>query len=208
MGSYWPLALPALAGVLLYVQVHLEDRYLGSFLTILCLFPFAALVSIADRVPARAIRIASVILVIGAVLNLAIVDRDAFAHLRYHNTFAQNGQWKLGLAMERAGMHPGDGIAVIGGPNASCTWAYIAHLRIVAEMGGEPFDQRHPVPADTVSPITRFWRANPEEQQQIIDTFRQSGARAIIASEKPADITAPTGWQLLPDTNTWLFNLQ
>lgn len=204
----WPLFVPALVGVLLYVQVHLEDRYLGSFLTILCLLPFAALALIADHVPAKLMTALSVLLIAGAACNFAIVNRDVLAHLRNHYTYFENPQWKLGLAMERAGLQPGDGIAVVGGPNASCTWAYIAHLRIIAEMGGKPFDQRHLDPPETPSPVSAFWHASAQEQQQIIDIFRSTGARAVIASEKPAEISAPSGWKLLPDTKTWIYRLQ
>ena len=208
MAAQWPFFVPALIGVLLYIQVHLEDRYLGSFLTILCLLPFVALASIADRVSAKMMTAISVLLIAGAVCNFALVNRDVLSHLRNHYTYAQNPQWKLGMAMERAGMRPGDGIAVIGGPNASCTWAYIAHLRIIAELGGEPFDQRHPVPSDRPSPVSVFWHALPADQQKALDILHSTGARAAIASEKPAEISTPAGWELLPGTDTWIYLLQ
>ncbi len=208
IGRNWPMILPAALGVLLYVQVHLEDRYLGSFLTILCLAPFAALACMIDRVPRKLAAAISILMALGAVANFAIVNRDVLDHIRRHVTYAQNSQWKLGLALERDGMLPGDGIAVIGGPNASCTWAYIAHLRIVAELGGEPFDQRHPVPTDQPSPISVFWHSSPEEQQRVVDIFRQTGARAVIVSEKPAETTEPVGWHQLPGTETWIYQLQ
>ncbi|HEY9125921.1 MAG TPA: hypothetical protein VIM62_02285 [Acidobacteriaceae bacterium] len=208
IGHSWLLMLPAAIGVLLYIQVHLEDRYLGSFLTILSLAPFAALACVFDRLPAKLVTALSVLMVLGAAANFIYVNRDVLAHLRTGYTYAQNPQWKLGLAMERAGMRPGDGIAVIGGPNASCTWAYIAHLRIIAEMGGEPFDQRHPAPPDEPSPISRFWHASAEEQKEIVDIFRTTGARAVIASEKPDEISAPAGWHPLPNTQTWIYPLR
>ena len=204
----WPLFLPAAMGVLLYIQVHLEDRYLGSFLTILALAPFAALACMLHRIPARQVTALSLLLAVGAIANFAVVNRDVIVHLRNHFTYAQNPQWRLGMALERAGMRPGDGIAVIGGPNASCTWAYIAHLRIVAEVGGAPFDQQHPVPLDRPSAISRFWHAPAEEQQRVIGILRTTGARAVIASEKPAEVSAPAGWHLLPGTGTWEYLLQ
>lgn len=204
----WPLLLPAAIGVLLYIQVHLEDRYLGSFLTILSLGLFAALARLFHRLPAKLVTALSLLLPLAAIANFAVVNRDALAHLRSHYTYAQNPQWKLGMALTRAGLEPGDQMAVIGGPNASCTWAYVAHLRIIAEMGGEPFDQQHPVPPDQPSPISRFWHAPAAEQQRIVAILRTTGARAIIASDKPAAVTAPAGWQLLPGTTTWIYHLQ
>ena len=208
VGAYWPFFVPAVVGVLLYVQVHLEDRYLGSFLAILCLLPFVVTARLLPKVPAKMQMLVLAVLIVGAALNFLIVDRDVIAHIRNHYTYEQNPQWKLGLAMERAGMRPGDEIAVVGGPNASCTWAYIAHLRIVAELGGEPFDQRHPVPAGTEGPIAAFWHSPPQLQQQIVSVFRQTGARAAIASEKPEEISPPAGWQQLPGTNTWIYRFR
>jgi len=97
----------------------------------------------------------------------AVIDRDVFAHLRSHYTYTQNPQWRLGLALEREGLKPGDGIGVVGGPNASCTWAYVAHLRIVAELGGEPYDQRHPIAENAEENAARFWHSSPELRQKM-----------------------------------------
>jgi hypothetical protein len=145
------------------------------------------------------------VMALGAVFNYTIVDRDVLAHVRNHYTYAQNPQWKLGLALQRAGLKPGDEMAVVGGPNASCTWAYIAHLRIVAELGGDTYDQHHPVPPNTESPISKFWHDPPGMQQKIVDVFQQTGAVAVIASEKPQTVNAPQGWQRLEGTETWIY---
>ncbi|HTJ30125.1 MAG TPA: hypothetical protein VL346_06480 [Acidobacteriaceae bacterium] len=208
MGRNWVWMLPAAIGILLYVQVHLEDRYLGSFLTILVLAPFVAAAFLFDRLPAKLVMGLSVLMAVGAAANFAIVNRDVLAHMRSGYTYAQNPQWKLGLALERAGLRPDDAMAVVGGPNASCTWAYIAHLRIIAEVGGEPFDQHHPVPSDESGPISHFWHATAEEQGEIVSVLRTTGARAAIVSEKPAEISAPAGWHPLPGTQTWIYWLQ
>jgi hypothetical protein len=139
-GRLWPFYLPALLAIALYVQVHLEARYLGSFLAILCLTPFVT-ASVAKTMPSPKIQwLVLLVMAAGAVLNYAVEDRNVFANLRHHYTYRDNPQWKLGLGLERLGLQPGDGIGVVGGPNASSTWAYIAHLRIVAELGGNPYD--------------------------------------------------------------------
>jgi hypothetical protein len=200
----WPFFMPALVGVLLYVQVHLEDRYLGSFFAILCLLPFIAILK---TMPSHKVqRLILAVMGIGAVLNYAVIDRDVFAHLRSHYTYTQNPQWRLGLALEREGLKPGDGIGVVGGPNASCTWAYVAHLRIVAELGGEPYDQRHPIAENAEENAARFWHYSPELRQKILDVFQQTGAVAVIVSAKPAEIITPQGWQQVTGTETWIYH--
>jgi hypothetical protein len=209
IGKAWPCWVPAVVGILLYVQVHLEDRYLGSFLAIMCLIPFVTAAALPDRLPRWAQPGVLIVLAAGALLNYTIVDRDVLAHMRDHYTYAQNPQWKLALALERAGLKPGDKMAVVGGPNASCTWAYIAHLRIVAELGGEPFDQQHPVSPSVPDPIKAFWHDPPALQQKIVETFQQqTDAAAVIVSEKPSDVSAPPGWQHLEGTVTWIYRLR
>jgi hypothetical protein len=204
----WPFYLPAVIGIALYVQVHLEDRYLGSFLTILCLLPFVPIASLRNMPSRKTQTWVMSVMALGAFLNYTIVDRDVLAHVRKHYTYAQNPQWELGIALERAGLKPGDEMAVVGGPNASCTWAYIAHLRIVAELGGDPYDQHHPVPPGTEDEISKFWHDPPDAQQKIIDVFRQTGSVAVLASAKPPAVNAPPGWQHLEGTETWIYRLR
>ncbi|MFT4114977.1 hypothetical protein [Silvibacterium sp.] len=207
----WPLYLAGVVGILLYVQVHLEDRYLGSFLNVLCLTPFAA-AALYARLPAARVRtLVCVVLGVGAALNLAIVDRDVLDHLRHRYTYAQNPQWRLGLGLARLGLAPGDRVAVVGGPNAQCTWAYVARVRIVAELGGDPYDQLHPSGHPTDQEIHQFWSAAPEDQRRILGLFRQAGAVAVIAPVTAAD-HAPAkqagGWHPVPGTNSWVYFLK
>jgi hypothetical protein len=204
----WPFYLAALVGVLLYVQVHLEDRYLGSFFAILCLLPFVA-VAMMHIMPSRKVQAwILAVMGVGAILNYALVDRDVLAHLRSHYTYAENPQWKLGLALQHEGLRQGDGVGVVGGPNASCTWAYIAHLRIVAELGGEPYDQHHALPESGELVVAKFWHSSPASQQQIVSLFRHAGAVAIVASAKPAEMDTPQGWRQVPGTDTWIYRFQ
>jgi hypothetical protein len=205
--SFWPFYLPALLGILLYVQVHLEDRYLGSFLAILCLLPFVTVVALGG-LPSRKTRTQIfAIMTLGAALNYLLVDRDIFSHIAHHYTYAENPQWKLGMGLQRLGLKPGDEVAAIGGPNASCTWAYIAHLRIVAELGGDPFDQRNPHPAPAGAEVQEFWRGSPALQGKILTLFRDAGAVAAVASNKPSDVSIPAGWQRVDGTDTWVYLL-
>ena len=203
----WPFYLAALAGIALYVQVHLEDRYLSSFFVILCLVPFVLTVMLREMPPRRTQRLVMAVMALGAALNFVLVDREVLSHIRQHYTYAQNPEWRLGLALARAGIKPGSEMAAVGGPNASSTWAYIVHLRVGAELGGDPYDPHGPLPGvpDTVQ---LFWHSSPALQQKVLEQFRQAGAVAAIASDKPADLAAPPGWEHLDGTGTWLYRLQ
>lgn len=204
----WPLYLAALLGILLYVQVHLEDRYLGGFLTVLCLAPFVAAM-LYGRLPRAGLGVAvCAVMGLGAVLNCVLVDRDVLIHLRHHFTYARDPQWILGTDLPRMGLHPGEAVGVVGGPNAQCTWAYIARVRIVAELGGGPYDQLHPYTGPAEPEVHAFWSAPPAEQRHILALFYQAGAAAVVApitpSDKPPTQTEP-GWQHAPGTDSWVY---
>ena len=202
----WPLFTPALLGIAFYVVVHLEGRYLGSFLAILCLLPFATL-CLLDKMPSRKIQIrALTVLAVGAALNLAVVDRPLFQNLRHHSIYSDDPEWRLGMDLRQMGLKRGDAIASVGGPNASSTWAYIDGLRIVAELGGQPFDPRNPSAgaAENDAAAPTFWRDPPAVQQKILSLFRAAGAIAVTAPGKPPGVGAP-GWQRAKDTNIWVY---
>jgi hypothetical protein len=204
-GRLWPFYLSALLAIALYVQVHLEARYLGSFLTTLCMLPFVTTIGL-GRMPLIGVRKAVLlIMTAGALLNYAYVDRDVFTNIRHHYTYKDNPEWKLGMGLQRLGLEPGDGLGAVGGPNASCTWAYIAHLRIVAELGGNPYDQHHPAEGMSGNEQQVFWHSSPAMQAKILELFKQAGAVAVIAAGKPADVNQPPGWQQVNGTETWVY---
>ena len=201
----WPFYLAALLGIVLYVQVHLEDRYLGSFLATLCLVPFVTAAEQRALPSRKTLPLIFVVMALGSALNYMLVDRDVFLHIRHHYTYAENPQWKLGVGLQNLGLKPGDEVAAVGGPNASCTWAYLAHVRIVAELGGDPFDQLHPIAGPTNQEVGQFWHGSPALQAKILELFHDAGAVAAVASDKPADVSTPPGWQHVDDTNTWVY---
>jgi hypothetical protein len=210
MRRLWPFYLSAALGIALYATVHLEDRYLGSFLATLCVLPFVAAATM-PGFPSRKTRQGALFaMALGTVLNLAIVDRDVLSHIRHHYTNVQNPQWKLGLYVRNAGFKPGDEMAVVGGPNASCTWAYIAHTRVVAELGGDPFDPHQPDKQGIGETMGKepqiFWGDSLEERQKILTAFKQAGAVAVIAPSKPANADA-AGWQHVDGTDFWIRRL-
>ena len=205
VGRVWPFYLPALLAIALYVQVHLEARYLGSFLTILCLSPFVT-TTVRGSMPSTKIqRLVLLVMTAGAVLNYVIVDRNVFANIRHHYTYVENPQWKLGMGLQRLGLEPGEEVGVVGGPNASCTWAYIVHLRIVGELGGNPYDAHQPMEGLAGNEEQEFWHSSPAKQAEILGLFHEGGASAVIASRKPAGIDVAPGWQHVDGTDTWVY---
>jgi hypothetical protein len=217
--SYWPFFLPPLLAVGLYIWVHLEDRYVASFLGCFALLPFVSLC--ASKKPlSRALRGSVLgILVLTAIGSLWNANGDAYKRALHGQPYTENSEWQLAAYLKRDGLKAGDKVGVIGGPNLHCTWAYLNGLRIVAELGGVPYDP-HPVAgvdhwygyhpmspdADGMSPDVGgepFWDASPEMQAKIMQLFKQSGAVAVIAPAKTPDGNLP-GWEHVPGNSRWV----
>ena len=93
--------------------------------------------------------------------------------------------------LHRLGVQPGDDVAVIGYAFESY-WARLARVKIVAEMFGWEADP--------------FWRGSPSFQSRIIEAFRSTGAKAIVAEDVPP-YARFKGWQQINDTNYYIYLL-
>lgn len=214
--SFWPFFLPPLLAVGLYVLVHVEDRYVASFFGCLALLPFISLCSTKKHL-SRALQGSVLgILVLMTIVSLFKANSVAYESALHRRSYSDDPQWKLAAYLEQGGLKPGDKVGVIGEWNLRCTWAYVNGLRIVAELGGAPYDP-HPVAGvdhwydnhhkESQNPGEElFWNASPETQAKIVQLFKQSGAVAIIAPAKSPDGNVP-GWEHVPGSPMWLHRL-
>jgi len=197
--SAWPLFLPSLLALLLYIQVHLEARYVSAFLAILAMIPFLA----ARRLsyPTRAVVVA--ILLLGTVADLYPILRLPARRALAHTDMQSEGQWIVAHFLTQSGLKPGDKVASVTTLNdIRCTWAYAAGLHVVADIGNDAFD-----PQLQHEDFNRFW-TDPATQQDVLRLFREQGAVAVIApSVSPRALPLTPAWQHIPDTNAWILRL-
>ncbi|HEV2275716.1 MAG TPA: hypothetical protein VGR96_16200, partial [Acidobacteriaceae bacterium] len=211
--SCWPIFLPALLAIGMYVASHLEDRYLAGYLATLAVVPFAALSALQPELPRRRSAIILSVLALAAAASLATADRAAFAAALHHKAYSDDPEWRLAAYLREEGLQPGDKVGAIGGPNAECTWAYVDGLRIVAELGGLPYDP-HPGPhahwwsnrkQNPDSSAEDFWRSSAETQASILKLFQGTGAVAVIAPARSPQANAP-GWKSAPGSGVWVYH--
>lgn len=204
--ALWPVFVPAVLAIALYVPVHLEDRYLGSFLAAIGLIPVALIADVRNELPRGLVGILVGIVALGAIVTLATYDRQVFSAAFHHQDYHDNSDWRLAEYLRNSGFGPGGKVAAVGGPSASCTWAYLDGLRIVAEMGGEPYDPQHPSPDPPGTTERVFWSSGPQMQQKVLQLFKQSGAAVAVAPGKPPELQLPQ-WDHVPGTSWWVSRL-
>jgi hypothetical protein len=190
----WPILIPALAGIALYLQVHLEPRYLPAFLLALAAAPLAVFLLRSERWPSYVATAVLAVLVAGAGATLLKLDHSTMKAARHHIRYSDSSQWVLARYLQQHGLNPGDQVAVIAGPSNHCTWAHVDHLRIVAELEADIY-----APDGTGEHM--FWDATPQAQQEMLDVFAQAGAKEVIARVvEPKEMATP-GWTSLPGTD-------
>lgn len=187
----WPIAGSSLLGILYYLPVHLEGRYLTGMLLVL---GTCAILAVPGDLPRPAIRTALALLCLGFLTELAVYQGPVWRNLLHHKAPENNIEWQMGRAASGQHLPPDAPVGVIAWtPNLHCDWAYIAHLQITSEIASGPdYDQ--------------FWRLPPDRQAATLATFRRAGAVAVFVNGKPPGRGGPE-WRELDGTPLWMARL-
>lgn len=184
----WPLLIPAVVATCLYLLVSVEPRYVAPFfvLVILGLFPGVLLQSPTDNAKRSAIGavVVASCLVIPAAL-LVVYHVAGYPHGENGALFVQVGE-----SLNKAGVRPGEEVAIIGDSSDGCRWARMARVRIVAQILREDVDD--------------FWRvSDPRIKKEVYDAFARAGVKAVVAEQAPPS-AGSSDWQRLGDTQYYV----
>ena len=183
----WCLFVPSILGIAMYIQVHLEGRYIAAFIAILALTPFL----IFEIPRLRAVILA--VVVAGTAANLTL----QFRHTNLH----PSDQWTIASYLTQSGLRPGEKVATVTTLNQiRCTWAYASGLHIVADIGNDAYS-----PQNQQQDFNLFW-TGPAIQQDVFKLFREQGAIAVIVPVATTPALSPD-WQQIPNTQAWVHRL-
>jgi hypothetical protein len=198
------------AGLLIYLMVWVEARYVASFWAILLLVAWfwmlAAQRDMSGRNsfrPSRSLIFSIFILGCAATLlaNQHDEDRNVLGNALHHKTMLNSQQWRAGLYLRRIGMAPGDKVATISDIESAirCTWAYIDNLRIIGQL-----DTDTVIDPAASNDSEAFWHSSTQDRSRILEIFHRAGARLVFAQFKPVGVNAE-GWQHIPETDYWIY---
>jgi len=197
----WFLLVPAFAGFAIYMQVYLETRFVGSFLTLLVIGLFAS-VRLPDTPESRRL-VACVMIIIVAMFGLAVGPSNARAaytsvrEISRGRDAAPNEYWQVAEELKRMGLQPGDKVASLSySNNDNVYWSRLAKVQIVAEI----FSGAYRKDEDD------FWTANEVVRARIMETFAKAGANIIVANSAPS-WAAAEGWRRIGNTDHYVFFL-
>ncbi len=184
------LGIVVAAGISFYCLIHMEPRYIASFVII----GFAAGVSVLRlnqsdmRARSRAVA-ASVILVVVllGLLGYSAVDRTARGLISspgkpsYKAVFQELARVSNALTFLSAS----DRVAIVGAPRVY--WARMAGTRIIAEIPNQE----------------AFLSAPPGRRQDAMKALKESGIRAVIGEGQGFSDLTDEGWQRVKGTEAY-----
>lgn len=194
----WGLVLPALAAFGMYALVYVEGRYIGVFVVILWADLLANIYLSKSDITKRLLPSVSALMILFLLMNIIAFNLKGFNALTTKSNAAGSvsqqappPSWPGAVAEElhHLGIQPDDKVAIIG-YGFDSFWARLARVKIVAEM----LD----VDADP------FWLGESAIQDEVIETFTQTDAKAIVAESVPS-YASLVGWHQVENSNYYIY---
>jgi hypothetical protein len=200
----WPLWLPSIIGVALYLVVTVTARYLVGFLVVLSIVP---LVVLFVPKPLVGVRQACAILIAVSVIGACYLVKTQIPTLRravHNESYTNTDQWRVGAYLAKSIVYPGEKVASVQvanhADNAGRTWATVSGVRIVAEIGNDAYD------LGNQQEDFALFIGNPAVQQTVFALFRKAGAELVVARNVEGMPQGP-GWEQIPGTRWWVHRL-
>jgi len=184
----WDLLMPALAGLGAYALVHVEARYVGSFILVFWGAVLSQVRLPESELAVRLLRFSTLAIAIIYSVELcagtyatAVDEKEVTAEMQESQQLAQG--------IREAGLRSGDRSAIIGGISGMI-WARLAKTQIVANL---PDDKD-------------FWSQAPDARSKALSALASTGARVVVAEAVPA-WAATAGWMRIGQTDFYVHAL-
>lgn len=189
------LLVPAMAALGMYSLVWVEPRHVAPFITLLFLGLFSSVNLPASQESSRLLACVVVVILLMFCVSTgaSTLQQAGFAvrDLAKGKSGRSDLYWQVADGLKQMGVEPGDQVATIG-TSMFVYWARMARVRVVAEI---PIDEKD-----------QFWAADNAVKAQVIETFRRTGAKVIIADQVPV-LASTDGWQRIGRTSFYAYLL-
>lgn len=187
IGTAWPLLLPSLAAIGLYLLVVIQSRYVAPFFAAGGIVLWQRLHTMMVPDTRRIFSFA-----VGIVLALFLFLPVSIASIEKAVTPASKKNQQVAIFLREQGLHAGDKVAVVGDYFYAweASWARLARVSIIAE-----------IPPD-FSNVIHFWR-DKNTQSAVLMLLEEKGARMVIAGD-PLPEAFLNRWQPIDGTSAYV----
>lgn len=190
----WPILIVGISGLLLYIIVAVEPRYIAVFVALVLISLLCAIQYQRSNRNPRLTTFATVFL----IFSLAATAVGFVTYHIVHPPRPLQGSiceaYSVASELSKDGVRPGDTIAVIGDGESSMAVARLARVRI---------DVAIPPREDL-----KFWRiSDHRERKDVYDALRDAGAKFVISIEAPP-ANGFEEWRRVADTEFYAYNLE
>jgi hypothetical protein len=201
----WVVLLPAGAALVLYLLIHVEPRYVGAFLVLFWLAMFSVVRLTEGETATKLIFAVMVTLAICSLTVLVAKSiTPALSGLNSLRNVASGSDakyWQVAQALSQQGINSGDPVGYIGvGFGSGSYWAHLAGVRIVSEITSG--SDRAPT-----QDVESFWLSDSSIKRGVIEAFRKTGAKVIVADRIPPG-ASQDGWRELGSTGHYVYVLK
>ncbi len=176
----WVLILPGVVGLSLYALVLVQERYIAPFAVLIWLGLFSG---IRIRKSQESARLGAVTTLVVAGSLMVLTLQFVVFHLvePLHILQGRGGMYyRVAESLNKAGLQPGDSVAIIGSGWDGMFWARLARAQIVAQI----------IPEDADG----FWRADSGTRADVFAAMARTGAKAVVTESAPPSAAA-ANWQ-------------
>jgi hypothetical protein len=173
----------------MYLFVLVQERYVAVFFIVVWTALFSS-VRLARGNESRRLAVGATLALVfafGIPLTVAAAEdfHEGFRHLRHP-------QWEIAQVLRHMGVKPGDLVGRIGGTHR-IEWARLLRVRVIAEIPREQAEY--------------FWSSSPAVQSQVLEKFRDVGARVVVAQAMdPGEVFVPAqGWQEIGNSGFYAY---
>ena len=185
----WILLLPSILVMAMYSLVHVEERYISSFIVLFWLGLFSA-VKFPDSKEIKRIISYLILILVVFLLITSVFSKDL---LENRLTALDNKvNWTVASHLKNIGIKAGDEVGVIGIYD-DYYWARLIKVHIIAE-----------IPAD--EEINNFWASDSLIKSQVLQAFKNAGAKILVAGRAPS-VVSKNGWINIKNTPYYYYVL-
>ena len=192
----WSLVIPSIIAFGLYGLVLVANRYIGVWV-LLFWADILANIQLPNNTGNKTwLKILSRIAALGLFVNIIIFNTEGFTRLNPtlesklgEQVASPASPLEVARTLQELGVKPGDEVGVIGYAYDSF-WARLARVKITVEI----------LEADALD----LWNGDNALQQEVLQSFAQSGVKAVIAENTP-EFAILNNWYQIGNSNYFIY---